>query len=126
MLKASTATFNSRLINVPSSGHHASEIQLNDFNLAQPGAYNPSKAYGQSKLAQIYIANYVDRHFGPKGLHAWSLMPGDIMSGLQKHIAKRIKEGWKSNASVWNRMKSPEQGAATTVLAAVGREWEGR
>lgn len=23
-------------------------------------------------------------------------------------------------------LKSPEQGAATTVLAAVGREWEGR
>ncbi|KAF4636773.1 hypothetical protein G7Y89_g1309 [Cudoniella acicularis] len=126
LLKSSTPEFNSRLVNVSSSGHHASEIQFDDFNLKEEDAYQPDKAYGQSKLAQIYMANFVDRNFGPKGLHALSLMPGGIASGLQMHIPKEVLEGHAANPMVVNWMKSPEQGAATTVLAAVGKEWEGK
>lgn len=76
MIKASTSEFNSRIVNVSSSGHHSSEIQFDNFNLAQYGAYDPSKAYSQSKLAQIYMANYVDRVYAPGGIHALSVMPG--------------------------------------------------
>ena len=35
-------------------------------------------------------------------------------------------EGWKGNKEVVKMMKSVEQGAATSVYAAVGKEWEGR
>ncbi|KAI0429443.1 short chain dehydrogenase [Xylaria sp. FL1042] len=126
LLKASKPEFNSRLVNVSSSGHHMSEIVFDDFQLKEPGAYGPWKAYGQSKLAQIYMANYVDRNFGPLGLHALSLMPGGIMTGLQKHIAAEVKQGWDSSPEVQNFLKSTEQGAATTVLAAVSKEWEGK
>ncbi|KAH8891832.1 short chain dehydrogenase [Thozetella sp. PMI_491] len=126
MLQASTPEFHSRLINVASAGHHASEINFADFNLALPGAYNPAKAYGQSKLAQIYMSNYVDRKYGPMGLHALSLMPGGISTNLQKHIPEEVRRGWQTDPSIYNFMKSPEQGAATTVLAAVGWEWESR
>ncbi|KAK2669458.1 Short-chain dehydrogenase/reductase SDR [Fusarium oxysporum f. sp. vasinfectum] len=109
LLKGSTSEFNSRLVNVSSSGHHASEVIYDDFQLKAPDAYNPFKAYGQSKLAQIYMSNYIDRVYGPKGLHATSVMPGGIASNLQKHLPE-----------------APQQGAATTVLAAVGKEWEGK
>jgi NAD(P)-dependent dehydrogenase (short-subunit alcohol dehydrogenase family) len=119
MLKASTPEFNSRLVNVSSAGHHASEVRFDDFNLDQEGAYDPSKAYGQSKLAQIHMANYVDRRFGSKGLHSLSLMPGGISTNLQKHIPKEIVDGWTTNPMIIKFMKSPEQGAATTVVAAV-------
>ncbi|THC88323.1 hypothetical protein EYZ11_012229 [Aspergillus tanneri] len=128
MLKAATTSpgFYSRLITVSSSGHHASEIQFEDWNLACDGAYHPSKAYGQSKLAQIYMANYIDRYYGPQGLHALSVMPGGIFTNLQKYIPQEMQESWKANPTVMKWMKSPEQGAATTVLAAVGQDWEGR
>lgn len=126
MLKASTPGFNSRLVNVSSSGHHASEIQFDDLNLAKDRAYDPTKAYGQSKLAQIYMANYVDRHYGPKGLHALSLMPGGIRTNLQKHIPSEVKETWETNKQIASFMKSTEQGAATTLVAAVSKEWEGK
>ncbi|EAS27513.3 short chain dehydrogenase [Coccidioides immitis RS] len=126
MLKASTPDFNSRLVNVSSSGHHASEVQFEDINFHRGGAYAPSKAYGQSKLAQIYMANYVDRHYGPAGLHALSLMPGGIFTNLQKHVPQEIKDGWTSNPEIMMVLKSHEQGAATTVVAAVAKEWEGR
>ncbi|KAI1426557.1 putative oxidoreductase,short chain dehydrogenase [Xylaria sp. FL1777] len=114
----------SRLVNVSSAGHHASEIVFDDFQLKQ--GYEANKAYGQSKLAQIYMANYVDRNLGTKGIHALSLMPGGIATNLQKYTPVEVREGWKTNPMIWNFMKSPEQGAATTILAAVGKEWEGR
>ncbi|KAJ8124375.1 hypothetical protein O1611_g9265 [Lasiodiplodia mahajangana] len=103
-----------------------SEIVFDDFQLKGPGVYGPWKGYGQSKLAQIYMANYVDRHFGPLGLHGLSLMPGGIMTGLQKYVPEEVKKSWDSTPEVATFLKSTEQGAATTVLAAVGKEWEGK
>ncbi|RYC58013.1 hypothetical protein CHU98_g8196 [Xylaria longipes] len=126
LLKASTPEFNSRLVNVSSSGHHMSEVNFDDFQLKKPGAYSPWGAYGQSKLAQIYMANYVDRNFGPRGLHALSLMPGGIMTGLQKYVPEDVKQSWSASQETVNFLKSVEQGAATTVLAAVSKEWEGK
>lgn len=126
MLTASTPAFNSRLVNVASSGHHASEIEFEDLQLRGEGVYTPSKAYGQSKLAQIYMSNYIDRTYGPKGLHALSLMPGGILTNLQQHIPSETKAQWAQDENVMNFIKSLEQGAATTILAALGREWEGK
>ncbi|KAI0432072.1 putative oxidoreductase,short chain dehydrogenase [Xylaria sp. FL1042] len=125
MLKASRATGScSRLVNVSSSGHYASEIVFDDFQLNH--RYDPAKAYEQSKLAQIYMANYVDRTFSPSGIHALSLMPGGIATNPQKHMPLEVRERWKTNPMIWNFMKSPEQGAATTILAAIGKEWDGK
>ncbi|KAK6079753.1 oxidoreductase [Seiridium cupressi] len=101
--------------------------QFDDFNIAADGAYDPSKAYGQSKLAQIYAANYVDRHYDPRGLHALSVMPGGILTNLQKHMNKSAKQSWTENEQLMKWLKSPEQGAATTVLASLSshkrRKW---
>lgn len=124
MLRSSTPEFNSRLVNVSSSGHHESEIQFDDINFEREGGYSPNTAYGQSKLAQIYMTNYVDRHFGPLGLHALSLMPGTIFTNLQKHMPQSAIDGWRQNPDAKKFEKNDEQGAATTVVAAVAREWE--
>lgn len=125
LIKSSTPEFQSRLVNVSSSGHQASEIVWDDFNLQKE--YDPLVSYGQSKLAQIYQANLVERHFGSQGLHALSLMPGGITdTNLAKHTPKEVVEGFMANPILSKWVKSREQGAATTVLAAVGKEWEGK
>jgi len=49
-----------------------------------------------------------------------------IMSGLQTHVPDSVKEEWGKNPAIGNYMKSPAQGAATTVWAAVGKEWSGK
>ncbi|KAM7212313.1 WW domain-containing oxidoreductase [Rhypophila decipiens] len=127
LLKGSTPAFNSRLVNVASSGHHSSEVIFDDFQLQKEGAYEPFKAYGQSKTAQIYLSNYVDRVYGPKSLHALSLMPGGIATTLQQHLPDAVhKDMVNPESRTYRWMKSPEQGAATTVLAAVDKEWEGK
>ncbi|KAL4966560.1 NAD(P)-binding protein [Aspergillus stella-maris] len=123
---ASTPSFKSRLIHVSSSGHLASQMQFDDINLARPDAYTPGKAYAQSKLAQIYMANYVERHFGSRGIHALSVMPGGIFTNLQRYLPDAVKSGWEQNPAVVRFMKDPAQGAATTVFAAVSKEWEAR
>lgn len=126
LLKGSTPEFNSRLVNVSSSGHHSSEIVFDDLNLEKGGAYTGAVAYGQSKLANIYHSNYVDRTFGLQGIHATSLMPGGILTNLQQHFSQEVKDGWAADKNISNFMKSVEQGAATTLYAAVSKDWEGK
>ncbi|MCJ1472957.1 hypothetical protein MMC13_001606, partial [Lambiella insularis] len=127
MLSSSTPTFNSRVVVVSSVGHRMGEVQFGNYDFSDPkGAkYEPWAAYGQSKTAAIYTANYIDRVYGPKGLHALSLHPGGIATGLQTHVADQMEE-WAKDEAVQNIMKNVEQGAATTVYAAVGKEYEGK
>ena len=126
LLAGSSPEFQSRVVSVSSSGHHASEINFDDFQFSADGAYHPSKAYGQSKLAQIYMSNHIEREYGPKGIHALSLMPGGIATNLQIHMSQEVKDRFASDPNIVNFMKSTEQGAATTIYAALSKEWEGK
>ena len=122
LLASSKPSFNSRVVCLTSSGHRGAGIQFDNYNF-EKGDYAPWTAYGQSKTANIYMANEIERRYGPKGLHGLSVMPGGIMTGLQVHVIDQISAGLDEAR---NYMKSPEQGAATTVYAALSKEWEGR
>lgn len=117
---------NSRVVFVSSSSHRYEKVRWNDYNYEEPGAYDPYKAYGQSKTAMIWTANYIDRVFGPRGVHALSLHPGGIWTGLQEYSESSTVEKWKNDPEVTSVMLSEEQGAATTVWAAAGKVWEGK
>lgn len=125
MLASSTPEFNSRVANVSSSGHAAGEVQFDNYKF-QTGNYTPWGGYGQAKTANIYMANEIENRYGSKGLHGLSLMPGGIWTNLQKHVPDEQMEQWKTNPKAMAYIKSLEQGAATTVLAAVGKEYEGK
>ena len=122
LLASSTPSFNSRVVCLSSSGHRGAGIQFDNYNF-EKGDYAPWTAYGQSKTANIYMANEIERRYGAKGLHGLSVMPGGIMTGLQVHVLDQISAGLDAAR---NYMKSPEQGAATTVYAALSKDWEGR
>ena len=126
LLASSTPDFNSRVVSVSSVGHRWSPIRFQDYNFEEKNSYQPFLAYGQSKTANIYLANYIDRHYGSKGLHATSLHPGGIWTALQRHAPAEQMNQWKDQPVVQNYLKSPEQGAATSVYAAVSKEWEGK
>ncbi|CAN8103311.1 unnamed protein product [Discula destructiva] len=116
--------FASRVVNVSSSGHRAGTVDLEDVNLEAEGKYSPWRAYGNSKTAGIWTANHIDRLYGSQGIHGYSLMPGGIETGLQKHIQEQMKavQGMPQRLRY---MKSAEQGCATTIWAATARELEG-
>lgn len=48
------------------------------------------------------------------------------MTGLQVHVPAEQVQGWKEDPAMAKYLKSPAQGAATSVYAALGREWEGK
>ncbi|GAM82725.1 hypothetical protein ANO11243_007110 [Dothideomycetidae sp. 11243] len=124
LLSSSMSDFASRVVNLSSSGHRIAGIQFDDLNFEkQP--YNGWLAYGQSKTANIYMANEIERRYGEKRLHAISVHPGSILSGLQKTVPDEMRQQWK-HESVQKVMKSPAQGAATTVFAAISKELEGK
>ncbi|MCJ1241556.1 hypothetical protein MMC14_009562 [Varicellaria rhodocarpa] len=124
MIASSTPEFQSRVVNVSSSGHHAGEVQFDNYGF-ESGNYSPWAGYGQSKTANIYMANEIEIRYGTKGLHGLSLHPGGIWTGLQKFIPEEMMKQWKARPNVDNLLKSPAQGAATSVLASVGKVYEG-
>lgn len=123
LLASSTANFPSRVVSVSSIGHRSGGVRFDDYNFDKEGSYNPWLSYGQAKTANIYFANEIERRYGSKGLHATSLHPGGIATGLQVHVPSTPE--WDT-PEVRAYMKSPEQGAATSVYAALSEEWKNR
>ena len=125
LLASSIPSFNSRVVALSSSGHRTGGVRFDDYNF-EKGDYSPWVAYGQAKTSNIYFANELDRRYGGNGLHGLSVMPGGIMTGLQKNVPDAVKDNWTKDKVMASYMKSPEQGAATTVYAALSKDWEGR
>lgn len=126
LLASSCADFASRVITVSASGHRQSGIRFTDLNF-DDGTYEPLLAYAQSKTANIYMALEIDRRFGVQGLHGLAVHPGGIAgTSLNRMTSTTSLNASTSLPAVAAKMKSVQQGAATTVWAAMGREWEGR
>jgi NAD(P)-dependent dehydrogenase (short-subunit alcohol dehydrogenase family) len=123
LLAAATADFPSRVVNVASSAHRSCTLPESDNYDFQAGVYSLESAYAQSKLANVYMANELDRRYGHKHLHATSLHPGAANTNISRYIGKEFVEQIMKDEAVYRVMKSHEQGAATTVIAAVGKEW---
>jgi NAD(P)-dependent dehydrogenase (short-subunit alcohol dehydrogenase family) len=124
LLKSATAEFPSRVVSVASWGHRFGEIRFHDFNFEKE-PYNEWLAYGQSKTANIYLANEIERRYGGQNLHSASLHPGGIMTGLMVHVDMANMEAWNT-PETQAYFKSPEQGAATSVYVAVSEEWKNK
>jgi NAD(P)-dependent dehydrogenase (short-subunit alcohol dehydrogenase family) len=124
LISSSTSSFNSRVIALTSNGHRYSAINWDDINFSK--GYSPWIGYGQSKTANIWLANYIDRVFGPQGVHANSVHPGGALTGLQTNLTQENLQEWGSNAEMMAGMLSTEQAAATTTWAAVAGVLEGK
>jgi NAD(P)-dependent dehydrogenase (short-subunit alcohol dehydrogenase family) len=98
-----------RVVSVSSSGSMIAPVIFDDlhFNFLP---YDPFVAYGQSKSACALMAVEITRRWAGDGIFSNSLNPGAIATNLQKHTG-----GLKTPPE---RRKTPEQGAATSVLLA--------
>ncbi|KAJ5759444.1 NAD(P)-binding protein [Penicillium odoratum] len=126
LLAGSSADFQSRVVVVASAVPPVVTLNSSDNYHFQKGGYTPWGAYAQSKLANIYMANEIERRFGSSGLHATSLHPGIIATGLAQHLPAEELGAMLQNEDMIKIQKSVEQGAATTVWAAISRELEGK
>ena len=125
LLSSSTPSFNSRVVVLSSSGHEYSPVVLDDLDFAKRG-YSPFAAYGQSKTANAYMALELDRRYGSRSLHSTALNPGAVVTELARHVDPAVAEQMVKQGGLIRQFKPLEKGAATTVWAAVSRDWEGK
>ncbi|UZF95484.1 SDR family NAD(P)-dependent oxidoreductase [Bosea sp. NBC_00550] len=107
--RALAAADGARIVSVSSSGNLIAPVIFDDLNFDFL-PYDPLVAYGQSKTACALLAVEATRRWSSDGIFANSLNPGAIATNLQKHTG-----GLKTPPE---RRKSPQQGAATSVLLA--------
>ncbi len=117
-----------RIVSVSSSGHLRSPVIFDDLNFSFL-EYSPFVAYGQSKTANVLFAVEADRRWADDGITANALMPGGIATPLQRHVLEADPNYMKNATERFRRagreLKTPEQGAATSVLLATNPELEG-
>lgn len=127
LVASSTASYNSRVVVLSATGHRQSQIRFDDFNFdKRPEEYQPLIAYAQSKIANVYMALEIERRFSAQGVHATAVNPGVIMgTGLNRKTPPEQMAAVFTSPALVNSLKSPHQGAATTVWAATAKAWEG-
>jgi len=122
---ALAAADGARIVSVSSSGHLASPVVFDDLHFERR-EYDPWQAYGQSKTANVLLAVEATRRWADDGIVANALMPGGIMTNLQRYVSQEVRDGWQRMLDEGTfTFKTPAQGAATSLVAAVAPELEG-
>jgi NAD(P)-dependent dehydrogenase (short-subunit alcohol dehydrogenase family) len=115
-----------RLVNLSSSGHRYSNVDLQDPNFERT-PYDPYVAYGRSKTANILFAVAFDQRHRGRGVRAAAVHPGGIQTELGRHTdpshiqsaIEQINKQLAADGKPPFQWKSIPQGAATSVWTAV-------
>ena len=115
-----------RLINLSSSGHRYSNVDLQDPNFERT-PYEPFVAYGRSKTANILFAVAFDERHRKRGVRAAAVHPGGIKTELGRHIdpsriqgiIDQMNKQLAAEGKARFQWKTVPQGAATSVWAGV-------
>lgn len=133
LIATGTASCPARVVNVSSLGNLLfapdEGIKFDDLNGEKN--YDPWERYGQSKLANILFSNELHARMAAAGHHVTSvaLHPGTIAgTNLIRHISigwvvSAVSGLWKHQGGIEIALREPkksiEQGAATTLYAAL-------
>ena len=116
--QALAAAGGARVVSVSSSGHLRSPVVFDDIHFRER-EYDPWAAYGQSKTANVLFAVEAMKRWAGDGITVNALMPGAIATNLQRYVSDeelaRMRAQMGGGGPAW---KTPEQGAATSVLLA--------
>ncbi|GGN98129.1 oxidoreductase [Microbispora bryophytorum] len=117
---ALTAAGRARVVAVASGYNPDWSIRWDDVRFDR--GYDKWAAYAQSKLANILFARHLDKVGRARGVHAFSVNPGWILTSLQRHltVGEMVAAGWidADGNPVPGLFRTPEQGAASLVWAA--------
>ncbi|XP_059695348.1 dehydrogenase/reductase SDR family member on chromosome X isoform X2 [Haemorhous mexicanus] len=142
--QSGTHSHNARIITVSSATHYVGKLHLND--LQSRCSYSPHGAYAQSKLALVLFTYRLQHLLTANGSHVTANVvdPGVVNTELYKHVFWVVKvvkwmTAWlffkgivivllyqdKSAIRRTYLSLTPEEGASTTIYAAVSPEVEG-
>ncbi|MCI0664660.1 MAG: SDR family oxidoreductase [Acidobacteria bacterium] len=117
LLKASAPA---RIVNLSSDWHKLGHINFDDLQFEH--GYGGSKAYGQSKLANVIFTYELARKLKGTGITVNCLHPGGVNTNFFNDL-----KGLTGIVTRLNRplMRSPEKGAETVIWLATSPEVEG-
>lgn len=115
-----------RVINLSSSGHRFSNVDLDDPNF-ETTPYEPFVSYGRSKTANILFSVAFDKRHRDRGVRAAAVHPGGIQTELGRHLdpawllgmVEQMNQQLAAEGKPAFQFKTIPQGAATSVWAAV-------
>ncbi|TGO84860.1 hypothetical protein BPOR_0457g00050 [Botrytis porri] len=117
-----------RIVNLSSMGWSLGEVRFDDYNFNGGKDYNKWSAYGQSKSANILFTVELAKRLKGKGVHAFAVHPGVIVTNLIREVDPKkdygsVTERFNSRGDIkmdgsfpW---KSLEAGTSTTLVAAL-------
>jgi NAD(P)-dependent dehydrogenase (short-subunit alcohol dehydrogenase family) len=121
-----------RVVAVSSRGHMRGGVDFDDWNF-EKREYERWTAYGQSKSANSLFAVKLDKIGEPHGVRAFALHPGGIITDLIRYMAPEelraagvVDENGKPIIDPDKNMKTPEQGAATSIWCATSSQLDGK
>ncbi len=127
-----------RVVNISSAAHRRGAVDIDDPNF-ENREYDKWESYGQSKTANALFSLELNRRLADSGVKSYSVHPGMIATDLGRHLdeddikmmRQRAKDNLKAAEAAGKEVleqeqwwKTPEQGAATGVWAAVAEELE--
>jgi len=120
-----------RVVSLSSVGHRRAKVDFNDPNF-ESREYDRWAAYGQSKTANALFAVSLDMVGEPHGIRAFSVHPGGVITELIRYMSTEellaygvLDEHGRPIIDPARNMKTPEQGAATSVWCATNCRLEG-
>ncbi|XP_044525217.1 dehydrogenase/reductase SDR family member on chromosome X [Gracilinanus agilis] len=121
--KTGSPRHHARIITVSSSTHYVGELNMDDLHSRY--CYTPCGAYAQSKLALVLFSYQLQQLLAAGGSHVTANVvdPGVVNTNLYKHVFWLTKVVKK--LTYWLLFKTPDEGAITSVYAAVAPELEG-
>jgi NAD(P)-dependent dehydrogenase (short-subunit alcohol dehydrogenase family) len=109
-----------RIVNVASEAHRFGRLDPGD--LQNERSYRFMRVYGQSKTANLLFTQELARRIAGSGVTVNALHPGGIRSNLGR-TEGRVAEAVRKLVGLF--LKSPEEGARTSLYLACSPEVEG-
>ncbi|KWX68419.1 SDR family NAD(P)-dependent oxidoreductase [Mycobacterium sp. NAZ190054] len=124
LLPALRAAAGARVVNVSSGGHALSDIRWDDPHFTT--GYDGMLAYGQSKTANVLSAVELDRRWADEGIRGYAVHPGIAhgtnlapwLTDEELRAMGIIDDAGRAVLDPDRELKTPQQGASTSVFAA--------
>ena len=120
-----------RVVSLSSYAHRRSGVDFDDWNF-QRRPYDRWQAYGQSKTANALFALALDGIGRQYGVRAFSVHPGGVVTDLIRNMTAEeiasyriLDAAGKPIIDPERNLKTPEQGAATSVWCATSTQLNG-
>jgi len=115
-----------RVVAVSSGAHLAADVDFDDIHFERR-PYETLAGYGQSKTANVLFVVAAAERWRADGIAANAARPGTVASGLMRHtgLEQAIEFAGGKPGDPRAAWKTPEAGAATSVLLAASPLVEG-